>query len=266
MSKIVGPSLQLVSVEPSFDPKTGFRSTFTWRGGRAAITSKGDQLAAAGLQFRITQNGASYTLVATFPDPNDGSGGGTPPTGAVAEVWEFDMEDEMISVWNLPAVIEAIEVAEAAGHSPAEIRRFVERVVKDGGQRAAIELNGVPAFVNDRLGQVYDLLVRGVEAIPVKRPVLARTRTFPLTNPGRVKLSLLPDAYTRAAFIATFNVPADIALQIPDEPLDAPPVGTFWGWRLRLDRTRFVGSLAKTEESRDWVFYAWPLLAFNKIG
>lgn len=267
MGKLVGPAIQLVTAERSYNPRSGFRTTFTWRGTRAAIESKANQLAAVGLEYRTTQNGASYTLVANFPDLADGTGGdggGTP--GDVAEVWEFDQEDEMVSVWSLAVVDFALQsILAANGAPPAQIRKGIERDLADG---VAFSLQLAPALdvYKETLLDVYDLLRRGVEAIPFKRPTISRTRTLAYNSPQRAAIQLVPNAYTTAGLIEVFNVPSLIAQQIPALPKVVPPAGTFWGWRWRLDKTRFIGSLAKVEENRDWVFAAWPVLAFNRVG
>jgi hypothetical protein len=249
----------------TFDPATGDTLEHSWSGPKAAIFALYGAFRRSRIAARVEHRGPVYTLQANIGAlQNDAE---TPQ-----DEWEIDHEMVQTSLFNVPEVTQeaqrwVAEVNSSPGPQPAGVvptvamyRRLLEDAVRKG------EPNPLPSQFWPIASLVYLELSRGNEATELDRIILRRIRHFSPQYPERAKLTRLPNVYSTLALIETFSVPKLIQDQLPATPPPGDtPKNTFWGWKVRRDRSVVIPRMNKIREEKEWVFAAWARLNYQPI-
>lgn len=247
----------------TFDPATGDTLEHSWSGPKAPIFALYSAFRRSRIAARVDHKGPVYTLRANIGAlQNDAE---TPQ-----DEWEIDHEMVQTSLFNVPEVTqEAYRWVEEAGsvtgppaegivHTIAMYRRLLEDAVKRG------EPNPLQTYPIASL--VYLELSRGNEAMELDRIILRRIRHFSPQYAERAKLTRLPNVYSTLALIETFAVPKLVQDQLPATPAtEDTPRNTFWGWKVRRDRSVVIPRMNKIREEKEWVFAAWARLNYQPV-
>jgi hypothetical protein len=241
---------------PGFDPQGGVSWVQTYTGLAASLSALAATVQAQGARTAISiPDGGFSTLTVTWSrDPNEPTSSEVPQ-----EVWDFGQNPYQISIFNAPAVaLEAERFNAIAAASPGT----TEGVEYEAVIRQAVE-DGTPQTFNPEYPLafvVHRLLSQGVEYWDSTRPTLQRTRSYSLTWTGSPQqITPYQRVYTRASLIAGFAIPADVQSLIPTDPLETPPTGTIWGWRLSSASRSLTREKngTRVQEVLNWDFAAW---------
>jgi len=241
---------------PGFDPQGGVSWVQTYTGLTAQLSALAATVQAQGARTSISiPDGGFSTLTVTWSrDPNEPTSSEVPQ-----EVWDFGQNPYQISIFNAPAVaLEAERFNAIAAASPGT----TEGVEYEAVIRQAVE-DGTPQTFNPEYPLafvVHRLLSQGVEYWDSTRPTLQRTRSYSLTWTGSPQqITPYQRVYTRASLIAGFAIPADVQSLIPTDPLETPPTGTIWGWRLSSASRSLTREKngTRVQEVLNWDFAAW---------
>jgi len=235
---------------PGFDPQGGVSWVQTYTGLTASLSALAATVQAQGARTSISiPDGGFSTLTVTWSrDPNEPTSSEVPQ-----EVWDFGQNPYQISIFNAPAV--ALEAerfnATAAGFE-------YEALLRDAAEAGETSPIDNPSF--PLAPAVHRLLSQGVEYWDSTRPTLQRTRSYSLTWTGSPQqITPYQRVYTRASLIASFAIPSDVQSLIPTDPLETPPTGTIWGWRLSSASRSLTREKngTRVQEVLNWDFAAW---------
>jgi hypothetical protein len=111
---------------------------------------------------------------------------------------------------------------------------------------------------------MYRALTRKVTSYLSPTRVFTRRREFSTGYPNQRTIEPNPRYYTRASLISLFAIPTSVAERIPQDPTQAAPSGSSWGWFLRQDDSEIIPSISKVRETLDFIFGAWDDYFFTK--
>jgi hypothetical protein len=242
---------------PGFDPQGGVSWVQTYTGLTASLSALAATVQAQGARTSISiPDGGFSTLTVTWSrDPNEPTSSEVPQ-----EVWDFGQNPYQISIFNAPAVaLEAERYNLAASTTPgpgidAEYEALIRQAAEEGDPNPITN----PAY--PLAAAVHRLLSQGVEYWDSTRPTLQRTRSYSLTWTGSPQqITPYQRVYTRASLIAGFSIPSDVQSLIPTDPLETPPTGTIWGWRLSSASRSLTREKngTRVQEVLNWDFAAW---------
>lgn len=242
-------SASLVSEEPVFDAATGvgeFDQTFA--GSKSAIFAMAQQFEDDGISYRVTNNGPVYIITARVPYID--------PTQSNPDRYEIFTEAQSLSLFNLPAIIQAAAVFDAALDDGEDTYR---KVVEDSAESPqAINTSALTQDQADDMVELIAHLKAGVSGYEEDNLVLSRFRQIDNAYAiGTGQMTLRESAYVYTT--AQLQLPSDIAFSLASLPTGALGLGR-WGWRLRGQRVERVGSL--TEQVMQLTYAAWSSLAY----
>jgi hypothetical protein len=283
MSTLVGEATLKVGSSLVYDPVRGPELRETYKGTETGLNALASAFSLSGNRTEMSNDGGTWTLVVTFAtETNDGSGSETP-----VDKWDISRDYYLEPIWahpNVHSLAKNMNTAVSAMDNLAAIRRDIENALNgkiptsqdNSGNSVTYEeytegpvpptyFETSPAPWSAAKLRLYKLMVRGLESFETERCVISRVRSFSIGYPTRMKLDAIPVVYTTNSLISTFDVPAVIQAQLPDEPSsDQTPDGTQWAWKLRKDHST-INYYGKVEETREWVYSAWSTDVYNVI-
>jgi len=250
MSSIGDVNAVLEERVPTFDPETGHGYMETYSGTRASIEAKLFELASIGMSVRISSQGPLWKIQAVASGMPNGQ------DEAPSDKWELDTEYVQEDIRMNPKVL-------AAAVSPITLAWWIKQIEADLDLEQPKGLKKKESDVIDPSHQeLYNLKARGVESHEIERPVLRRRRLIGINHLDRMSMSQVGLVWTTAALIGAFNIPPEIHAKLPNDP-EITPTGTVWGWKGRTNSSVITLGSRKAEETREWVFAAWPTLLYS---
>lgn len=223
---------------------------FAYAGTENGIANLASSLALQGISFRKSNTGGRHTLTATY---------GADPTNVALEVPDdaYSIRTEMlyVNLWAHPRVWPFLDDGSTAF---SERKKAVTDAIANG-----TALTG--AYATDGTAQaMYRALTRGVTSYPAPTRVFTRRREFSTGYPNQRTIDPNPRYYPRASLISLFAIPTSVAERIPQDPTQAAPAGSSWGWFLRQDDSEIIPAISKVRETLDFIFGAWDDFFFTR--
>mgnify|MGYP003656805657 CR=1 FL=1 len=233
-----------------FDPDTGYTAVDTYEGSENNCKAAIAQYAGLGYRVRVYQKeGPVWLLEVRY--------GSKKVVGNEAETpndqWTFDKEFVQVDMRNHPNIIALASTADTLNLWISEIDELIK--------------NGTPPSGTNATGylEIYALRSFGQKAFEVERLVLRRERTYSTQYINAEVIESIPKIYTTAKLITTFSIPEIISDRFPTNPSTVPDYHA-WAWKKRRDSTQIIPGLGKVQEQNDWVFAAWPTVAYTLIA
>ena len=256
MSQSVAGNLTatLKSEEPSFDPDYGYSIRQVWTGTKAMVLSVLQQMAVQGYRARITKiTGGSWQCECQIP---------TIPDDSKVDRFEIDTEWSQESVFRIVGIEpEITQINLENVPSDWNLSKYRDAIEEDARNGKALR---APLGAYPLAFQLWQALARGQEAYELRRIVLRRRRSRPISWATPVILTAEENFYLTRVLIALFGIPPEIAQQLPPDPA-ATPSNSVWAWKARTDTSTFIPAFNRVEEQKEWVFSAWPTLFYNVV-
>ena len=251
--KIGDTTARIIAEEREFDPVIGDRTVQTWEGDEEDLQAQATLFRQQGFRARVYQYGGPvYRMQVSLPD--DGGGTGTPPQ---VDTWERITETAQEDIRNNPLLVAAVTATVPDNLKSAAMNAFYKdfkQKIRDGNNQVTFGEPALQAF--------FDLLSRGTDAHEVRRTVLRRRRSLPLTYLAQSEVLAVERIYSTAALVNAYQVPQAIASKLPVAG-DITPSNTAWGWKERADTSTITG--LKVEELKEFVFAAWSTALYQHI-
>ena len=259
--------------DQQFDPASGWVTVETWKGTKPQIAVIAPLFRGAGAKVGVSNDGALWTLVATWSvelsqNLNSATLAGAVFVGEVpTETWNLNIELVQVDLRGAPGVRLLFGNTELGDEILAGAFALAEDAIKARQTPTAyLASKGIPAtfFGNlyDAYMKVYRLKVRGVNAVEEKRPILSRTRSYSATYDDPIKVVGADVIYTTPKLISTFKVPDLIQQKLPSNP-PVTLTEAKWGWKQRRQDGSYNASRNRIEESSDWVFAQWSTVIYG---
>lgn len=230
--------VQLVREEFVFDPQNGLVLEREFRGPTTAVNGLVGGMPST-LTFRTNQEGPVGSLIVRYPN-GDNLVAETP-----VDRWEIDTEVLDRDGFYHPTIQAEME----AYTIPASYRKQIEDAVENGTTSPAV------AATNPGANKIFLELRRGASHFETEFLVLRRQRTISPSYTGRLTLNATSLIYSALQL----PVPALVGWTLPTLPSNPPQ--SQWGYRLRTQKTAFVGN--RVEQVHEWVLAAWSTLYYT---
>ena len=262
--------------DQQFDPATGWVTVETWKGTKAQIAAIAPIFRGAGAKTGVSNDGALWTLVATWSVELSENLNSATPAGAVY-VGEVPTE-----TWNVNIELVQVDLRAAAGilalfpgmnqelrdENIARAFAIADDAIKSKetpvAYLARINFPTIPGALLLAYMKIYRLRVRGVTAVEEKRPVLTRTRSYSAVYDDPIKVVGADIVYRTSTLISTFKVPDLIQQKLPGNP-PVTLTEAEWGWKQRRQDGSYDASRGRIQESSDWVFAQWSNVIYGFI-
>ena len=258
--------------DQQFDPASGWVTVETWKGTKAQIAVIAPLFRNAGAKVGVSNEGALWTLVATWSVELSQNLNSATPAGAVfvgevpTETWNVNIELVQVDLRGAPGVRLLFGNTTLGDEILAGAFALAEDAIKarmtPNAYLASKSLPSIPALNEDAYMKVYRLKVRGVNAVEEKRPILSRTRSYSASYDDPIKVVGADVIYTTSKLISTFKVPDLIQQKLPSNP-PVTLTEAKWGWKQRRQDGSYNASRNRIEESLDWVFAQWSTVIYG---
>ena len=233
-----------------FDPDIGYTAVDQYEGNENNCKAAIAQYAGFGYRVRVYQKeGPVWVLEVRYGTKKVTDGGAEVPN----DQWTFDKEFIQVDMRNHPNIIALASTTETLNLWIAEIDELIKNGDAPSGTNAAGYL------------EIYALRSFGQKAFEVERLVLRRERTYSTQYINDEVIEAIPKIYTTAKLIQLLDIPSIVANRFPPNPSTVPDYHE-WTWKKRRDSTQIIPGLGKVQEQNDWVFAAWPTVAYTLIA
>jgi hypothetical protein len=223
---------------------------YVYDGTESGIAALANTLAEQGVTFRSDTSAGNHRLVATY-----GNDITNPALEVPDDLYSIRTEMLYVNLWSHPKVWPFLD---DGSNVFAERKKVITDAISGG-----TALTG--AYATDGAAQaLYRALTRGVTSYPSPTRVFTRRREFSTGYPNQRTIEPNPRFYTRASLISLFDIPTSVAERIPQDPSQAAPSGSSWGWFLRQDDSEIIPAISKVRETLDFIFGAWDDYFFTK--
>jgi hypothetical protein len=255
-------------VDNSFQSDPASRSySLTWKGTEAAVDTLATAIALQGARVSRSKANGQFTVTGTYSyDPTAPAGNEVP-----RDTYSFSTETTQVDIYSHPR---AEKYLMAAGvKKQAAMRAAMEQFV-GSTEAKQVPVGSIQAPFFDSTpegisaGGIFDYRYHGGTHYNVLRPIFRRRREYSLAYAPRRVIQNQPTFYSRASLISTYSIPAEVAAQIPEDPADAPPTGTVWGWRKRMDDaeiTQTKRGAYVVQETLDFEFAYFFTFFFDQV-
>jgi hypothetical protein len=258
--------------DQQFDPASGWVTVETWKGTKAQIAVIAPVFRGAGAKVGVSNDGALWTLVATWSVELSQNLNSATPAGAVfvgevpTETWNVNIELVQVDLRGAPGVRALFGNTTLGDEILAGAFALAEDAIKarmtPNAYLANKSLPSIPALNEDAYMKVYRLKVRGVNAVEEKRPILSRTRSYSASYDDPIKVVGADVIYTTPRLVKDFKVPDLIQQKLPGNP-PVTLTEAKWGWKQRRQDGSYNASRNRIEESSDWVFAQWSTVIYG---
>jgi hypothetical protein len=260
--------------DQQFDPASGWVTVETWKGTKAQIAAIAPIFRGAGAKTGVSNDGALWTLVATWSvelseNLNSATPAGAKYVGEVpTETWNVNIELVQVDLRGAAGVraLFANATKEERDEWIADAFSLAEDAIK--ARETPVEylasrvLPPIPdSYLLDYM-KIYRLKVRGVNAIEEKRPILSRNRSYSAIYEDPIQVYGADVIYTTAKLIRQFDVPPLIQRKLPANP-PVTLTEARWGWKQRRQDGSYDASRGRIQESSDWVFAQWSDVIYS---
>ena len=223
---------------------------YVYEGTETGISNLANTLAAQGVTFRSDTSAGNHRLVATY-----GNDIANPAMEVPDDLYSIRTGMLYVNLWAHPRVWPFLDDGSTAF---SERKKAVTDAIANG-----TALTG--AYATDGAAQaMYRALTRGVTSYPAPTRVFTRRREFSTGYPNPRTIDPTPRYYPRASLISLFAIPTSVAERIPQDPTQAAPAGSSWGWFLRQDDSEIIPAISKVRETLDFIFGAWDDFFFTR--
>jgi hypothetical protein len=252
--------------DQQFDPASGWVTVETWKGTKAQIAAIAPIFRGAGAKTGVSNDGALWTLVATWSVELSENLNSATPAGAVyvgevpTETWNVNIELVQVDLRGAAGVRALFGFSTLGDQILAGAFALAEDAIK--ARETPIEylskrsLPPIPTALELAYMKVYRLKVRGVNAVEEKRPVVTRTRSYSAVYDDPIQVYGADVIYTTAKLIRQFDVPPLIQRKLPANP-PVTLTEARWGWKQRRQDGSYDASRGRIQETSDWVFAQW---------
>ena len=258
--------------DQQFDPASGWVTVETWKGTKAQIAVIAPIFRGAGAKTGVSNEGALWTLVATWSVELSQNLNSSTPAGAVfvgevpTETWNVNVELVQVDVRGAAGVRNLFATGTLGDETLAGAFALAEDAIKarqtPPAYLASKSIPPIPSTDLEAYMKVYRLKVRGVNAVEEKRPILSRTRSYSAYYDEPIKIVGADVVYTTSKLISTFKVPDLIQQKLPSNP-PVTLTEARWGWKQRRQDGSYNASRNRIEESSDWVFAQWSTVIYG---
>jgi len=252
--------------DQQFDPATGWVTVETWKGTKAQIAVIAPLFRGAGAKVGVSNDGALWTLVATWSVELSENLNSTTPAGAVfvgevpTEIWNVNIELVQADLRGAAGIRAIFGTGTLGDELIAGAFALAEDAIK--ARETPVQylskrlLPPLPKNYEVAYMKVYRLKVRGANAIEEKRPILTRNRTYSAKYAQPIKIYGPDIVYPTVKLISEFKIPTLIQSKLPDDP-PVTLVEAGWGWKQRRQDGTYDASRNRIQETSDWVFAQW---------
>ena len=258
--------------DQQFDPASGWVTVETWKGTKPQIAVIAPVFRGAGAKVGVSNEGALWTLVATWSVELAQNLNSATPAGAVfvgevpTETWNVNIELVQVDLRGAAGIRALFGTGTLGDELIAGSFALAEDAIKARETPVVYlskrSLPPLPKNYEDAYMKVYRLKVRGVNAIEEKRPILSRTRSYSASYDDPIKVVGADVIYTTSKLISTFKVPDLIQQKLPSNP-PVTLTEAKWGWKPRRQDGSYNASRNRIEESSDWVFAQWSTVIYG---
>ena len=247
-----------------YDETNGNGREIEWTGRKEEILGQANVL--TGARKRITNNGAVYTLTATW----QGTTMDQEPSAEVPiDKWSYSTEVLDKDLFSLP-----ISVAAATAHAGSNSSKFrvdLENYIKEPttgpdsfGDSTVLAAPYDSTTVSAVAFKIVTELKRGGTHYEDERLIVRRQRSFNTRYPISTQLYGLSYIYSREELAYEFALPAFVYFSLPstaDMNNDMPVEQALWGFRLRTQQSDVAGT--KVEQMFEWSLAAWSTFTYT---
>jgi hypothetical protein len=248
-----------------YDETNGNGREIEWTGRKEEIMGQANVL--TGARKRITNNGAVYTLTATWQGTTMDQ---EPSAELPIDKWSYSTEVLEKDLFSLPVVVAAAQAH--AGSNSSKFKVDMENYIKEpttdpdsfGDSTALPSVWGTGVTVSTIASKVATELRRGATHYEDARLVVRRQRSFNTRYPIPTPLYSLTYIYSTAELSYQFALPSYVHFSLPDTDqinADYPVEQAEWGFRLRTQQSDVVGT--KVEQMFEWSLAAWSTFTYD---
>ena len=258
--------------DQQFDPASGWVTVETWKGTKPQIAVIAPIFRGAGAKVGVSNEGALWTLVATWSVELAQNLNSATPAGAVfvgevpTEIWNVNIELVQVDLRGAAGIRALFGTGTLGDELIAGSFALAEDAIKARETPVVYlskrSLPPLPKNYEDAYMKVYRLKVRGVNAIEEKRPILSRTRSYSASYDDPIKVVGADVIYTTPRLVKDFKVPDLIQQKLPSNP-PVTLTEAKWGWKPRRQDGSYNASRNRIEESSDWVFAQWSTVIYG---
>jgi hypothetical protein len=258
--------------DQQFDPASGWVTVETWKGTKAQVAAIAPIFRGAGAKTGVSNDGALWTLVATWSVELSENLNSATPAGAVyvgevpTETWNVNIELVQVDLRGAAGVRALFGFSTLGDEILAGAFALAEDAIKarmtPNAYLASKSLPPIPAANELAYMKVYRLKVRGVNAVEEKRPILTRNRSYSAVYEDPIQVYGADVIYTTAKLIRQFNVPPLIQRKLPANP-PVTLTEARWGWKQRRQDGSYDAARGRIQETSDWVFAQWSDVIYS---
>lgn len=262
--------------DQQFDPASGWVTVETWKGTKPQIAVIAPVFRGAGAKVGVSNDGALWTLVATWSVELAQNLNSATPAGAVfvgevpTETWNVNIELVQVDLRGAPGVLALFSGVSETKRDEliADAFTLADDAIK--ARETPIEYlaqNVLPPIPDTHLlayMKIYRLKVRGVNAVEEKRPILTRTRSYSASYDDPIQARGADIIYRTSTLVSEFAVPALIQRKLPFNP-PVTLTEAEWGWKQRRQDGSYNAARNRIDETSDWVFAQWSNVIYAFI-